>query len=73
MNPTKRRNGRLIRTIAKLDRAWRQAGRTEGRLENRLALELGVAARCGLYRESRRVQCVNAARLGQLSGWETHL
>lgn len=67
---TRRRNGKLIRRIAKLDRAWRLAGKPEGRLENKLAFELGNAARRGLYNKSRQVQCRSAARLGQRSGWE---
>ncbi len=67
---TRRANGKLIRRIAKLDRAWRLAGRPEGRLENQLAFELGNAARRGMYAVSRRVQCRSAARLGERSGWE---
>jgi hypothetical protein len=70
MNTIDRRNGRLIRKIARLDMAWRKAGKVEGRVENRLAFELGNAARAGLGPKSRRVQCRNAAQLGQRSGWE---
>jgi hypothetical protein len=70
MNSTKRANGKLIRRIAKLDRAWRLAGKVEGRVENRLAFELGQAARAGMGRRSREVQSRSAARLGQRSGWE---
>lgn len=70
MTNEKRANGKLIRRVAKLDRAWRLAGRTEGQLENRLTFELGQAARAGLGRRSRQVQNRNAARLGQRSGWE---
>lgn len=70
MNSTKRANGKLIRRIAKLDRAWRLAGKVEGRVENRLAFELGNAARAGMGRKSREVQSRSAARLGQRSGWE---
>jgi hypothetical protein len=70
MNSTKRANGKLIRNIAKLDRAYRLAGKREGRTENRLAFKLGVAARAGMGRKSRQVQSRSAARLGQLSGWE---
>lgn len=70
MNATKRSNGKLIRRIAKLDRAWRLAGKQEGRIENELAFQLGNAARRGMGRKSRQIQCVSAARLGQRSGWE---
>ena len=70
MNRIDRLNGRIIRKVARLDMAWRQAGRQEGRVENQLAFELGRAARCGLGPKSRRVQCRNAAQLGQRSGWE---
>lgn len=70
MTSEKRANGKLIRRVAKLDRAWRLAGRTEGQLENRLTFELGRAARAGLGPRSRQVQNRNAARLGQRSGWE---
>ena len=70
MNQTKRQNGSLIRRIAKLDRAWRLAGKPAGRLENRLAFELGNAARAGMGHKSRQIQCRSAARLGQESGWE---
>lgn len=70
MSNAKRAKGKLIRRIAKLDRAWRLAGKAEGKLENRLAFELGQAARAGLGRKSRQVQIRSAARLGQRSGWE---
>lgn len=70
MNATKRSNGKLIRRIGKLDRAWRIAHQPQGRLENQLAMELGNAARRGMYRKSRQAQCRSAARLGQRSGWE---
>jgi hypothetical protein len=70
MNSTKRANGKLIRRIAKLDRAWRLEGKAEGRTTNRLAFELGQAARAGMGRRSRQVQNRSAARLGQRSGWE---
>ena len=72
MNRIDRLNGRIIRKVERLDMAWRRAGKPEGRIENRLTLELGNAARCGLGRKSRRVQCRNAAKLGQRSGWETN-
>lgn len=72
MNPTKRANGKLIRRIAKLDRQWRLGGKQEGRTENDLAFHLGQAARRGLGRKSRQIQCVSAARLGQRSGWENN-
>lgn len=70
MNAQARKNGKLIRRIAKLDRAWRLAGKAEGRTENALAFELGNAARAGMGRRSREVQSRSAARLGQRSGWE---
>jgi hypothetical protein len=70
MTNVKRANGKLIRKVAKLDRAWRLEGKAEGRTENELARTLGVAARAGLGRRSREVQNRSAARLGQRSGWE---
>jgi hypothetical protein len=70
MNSQKRANGKLIREIAKLDRAWRLAGKVEGKTENRLAWKLGIAARAGMGAKSRKVQSRSAARLGQRSGWE---
>lgn len=72
MDKQTRRDGRLIRKIARLDLAWRRAGRQEGRLENRLAMELGRAARAGLGRKTRRVQIRNARSLGQRSSWEDY-
>lgn len=69
MNQTKRSNGKLIRRIARLDRAWRLAGQPEGRTANRLAFELGNAARAGMYDKSTEIQVRSAARLGQRSGW----
>lgn len=67
---SKRAKGKLVRRIAKLDRACRLAGKVEGRTENALAFALGQAARVGLGRKSRQVQSRSAARLGQRSGWE---
>lgn len=69
MTDTKRANGKLLRKIAKLDRAWRLAGKVEGRTENALAWRLGQAARAGMGAKSRKVQSRSAARLGQTSGW----
>lgn len=73
MNQTKRSNGKLIRRIGKLDRAWRLGGKQEGRLENKLAFELGNACRAGMSNRARRAQCASAARLGQRSGWESKI
>jgi hypothetical protein len=80
MNINRRRNGRLIRRngrlaalVAKLDMAWRLQHQPEGRLANQLAFELGNASRAGLYEVSRKIQCYNAAQLGQSSGWEQYL
>ena len=70
MTNTKRAKGKLVRKIAKLDRAWRLSGKAEGRTENELARMLGVAARAGLGKKSRQAQNRSAARLGQRSGWE---
>lgn len=73
MHKDARHAGRLIRKIRRIDMAWRRAGQPEGRLENRLAFELGNAARFapGLGAKSRRVQIRNARQLGQRSSWET--
>lgn len=70
MNATKRANGKLVRKVAKLDRAWRLAGKAEGRTENDLAMFLGRAYRAGVGTAARRAQIRSAARLGQRSGWE---
>jgi len=70
MTKTERKAGALLRKVAKLDRTWRAEGRNEGRTENELARMLGVAARAGLGRESRRMQIRNAREIGQRSGWE---
>ena len=60
----RRAKGKLIRKIAKLDRAWRLGGKAEGRIENALAFQLGQAYRAGLGAAARKVQIRNAARLG---------
>lgn len=70
MSKAERANGKLVRKVAKLDRAWRLGGKAEGRVENKLAHTLGVAARAGLGVKSREAQNRSAARLGQRSGWE---
>jgi hypothetical protein len=72
MNATARKNGKLVRRIAKLDRAWRLEGKPEGRTANRLAFELGNAARAGMGRRSRQVQNRNAIRLGAPMDWPTY-
>lgn len=66
----RRAKGKLVRRVAKLDRAWRAGGRTEGRTENELAFQLGNAYRAGVGPAARRVQNRNAAAVGQRSGWE---
>lgn len=70
MSNEKRAKGKLVRKVAKLDRAWRLEGKAEGRTENKLAHTLGIAARAGLGAKSRQAQNASAARLGQRSGWE---
>jgi hypothetical protein len=74
MNKAKRSRGKLvrklIRNIAKLDRAWRLEGKQEGRLANKLAFELGNAYRAGMGAKARQAQSASAARLGERSGWE---
>ena len=62
-NTNRRAKGRLVRTVAKLDRAWRAAGMAEGRTENDLAMHLGRAYRAGVGRAARRTQARNAARM----------
>lgn len=59
----KRSRGKLIRKIAKLDRAWRAAGKHEGKTENALAWRLGQAYRAGMGTRARQVQARNAARM----------
>ena len=70
MSKQTRSNGKLVRRVARLDRAWRLADRTEGRTENELARVLGVAYRAGVGTAARRAQNRSAARLNQRSGWE---
>lgn len=72
MTRTERKNGRLIRKVARLDMAWRAAGKAEGRTENSLAFELGNAARAGMGTLSRKVQNRNALRLGAPMDWPTY-
>lgn len=62
MTKNERKSGRQIRKVARLDRQWRAAGKLEGRIENRLAMELGIAYRSGLGTAARRTQRTNAAR-----------
>ena len=64
MKIDRRAKGKLVRTVAKLDRAWRLEGQVEGRTENGLAMHLGRAYRAGVGRQARRVQARNAKRLG---------
>ncbi len=70
MTSEKRAKGKQIRKVEKLDKAWREGGKQEGRTENDLAMHLGRAARAGLGAKSRHAQNRSAARLGQRSGWE---
>lgn len=60
----RRAKGKLVRKVAKLDRAWRLNGRDEGRTQDALAFQLGQAYRAGLGPAARRTQSRNAARLG---------
>lgn len=62
MNANRRAKGKLVRKVAKLDRAWRAAGKVEGRTENDLAMYLGRAYRAGVGNAARRAQARNAAR-----------
>lgn len=62
MTNTKRAKGKLVRKVAKLDRAWRLSGKVEGRTENALAFQLGNAYRAGVGTAARRAQARNAAR-----------
>jgi hypothetical protein len=52
----KRQTGRAIRKIVKLDRAWRAAGRQEGRTESDLAMFLGRAYRGGFGPAAERAR-----------------
>lgn len=64
MKINRRAKGKLVRTVARLDRAWRLEGQVEGRTENDLAMHLGRAYRAGVGRAARRVQARNAKRMG---------
>ena len=64
------KTSKILRKVAKLDKAWRAAGKPEGRTENELARVLGQAARAGVGAKSRTIQSRNAAAIGTTSGWE---
>lgn len=51
--------GKLIRKVAKLDRAWRAEGKAEGRTANELAFQMGNAYRAGVGPAARRAQRKN--------------
>lgn len=48
MKTEKRRQGRKIRQVVRLDRAWRAEGKREGRTENALTWRMGQAYRMGV-------------------------
>jgi len=48
--------GKIIRQVAKLDKAWKAEGKQEGPLENQLAFTLGQAYRAGAGTNARRAQ-----------------
>ena len=64
------KSAKLLRKISTQDKAWRTAGKPEGRLENALAMNLGCAYRAGLGAKARKIQNRNAAAIGTASGWE---
>lgn len=65
---------RALKAVANLDRQWREAGKpADGRLVNRLAFELGNAARAGAGKRDRMIQTINAQARGERSGWESYL
>lgn len=73
MTNTKRANGKLIRKIAKLDRAWRLAGKPgDSRMASDLGMYLGWAASRGMGTVSRKVQNRNAVRLGRPMDWPAY-
>ncbi len=56
MTTEQRKTGRILRKVAKLDKAWRKGGMQEGRTENALAHTIGQAHRCGVGDKARKVQ-----------------
>lgn len=60
MSSDKRKAGRKIRKILKLDKAWRAGGKQEGKAENALAHKLGQAYRAGLGSDAERARRRNA-------------
>jgi len=59
MTKNQRHQGRAVRRVARLDRAWRASGMVEGRTENELAHNLGRAYRAGVGTAARRAQDKN--------------
>lgn len=51
--------GKIVRKVAKLDKAWKKDGKAEGRTENDLAMHLGRAYRAGVGSAARRAQSRN--------------
>lgn len=56
MKASKRRQGRKIRQVIRLDRAWRADGKCEGRTENHLAWRMGQAYRMGVGPQMERAR-----------------
>lgn len=56
MNADRRKQGRKIRQVLRLDRAWRAGGRQEGRTENDLAWRMGQAYRMGVGADMERAR-----------------
>jgi hypothetical protein len=56
MKTEKRHQGRKIRQVVRLHRAWESEGRTEGRTENDLAWRMGQAYRMGVGADMERAR-----------------
>lgn len=56
MRASRRRQGRKIRQVLRLDRAWREGGKREGRTENDLAWRMGQAYRMGVGPQMERAR-----------------
>lgn len=48
MTTNKRKLGKMVRRVVKLDRAWKANGMQEGRIENDLTWRMGQTIRAGV-------------------------
>lgn len=56
MSKEKRQAGKAVREVVKLDKAWKDGGKQEGQVENKLAHKLGQAYRAGLGPDAEKAR-----------------